>query len=230
MRVEIGARPTGATGVAELRLGGELREHRIEIPSHVVEREAFDVLNNAGTALSPEGDAADRGIFEPDRGQLDTEEDLEAICGAAVLLRRSVLDSVGLFDRDFFMYYEDTDLSWRIRAHGHRLRYQPLGVVRHLHAHSSVEWSPLFTFLTARNKILMIAKNGAWLAWLRAWGQEIGRTAMLLQRWIRTPRSPERAQDRARLGQELAIRLRVQRSLLKQIPRALLKRMGLLPH
>jgi len=220
-RVEI-----GATEVATVDTAPGLREHLIEVPPEAVERERFDVINNAGTALSEEGEAEDRGIFEPDRGQYDRAEDVEAVCGAAVLFRRSALDRVGLFDRDFFMYYEDTDLSWRLRASGYRLRYQPRSTIRHLHAASSVEWSPLFTFHTARNKILMIVKNGGPKAVLRAYAAELRCIIGLSRQVWRSWRSP----GAARARQELAIRLRVHSSLLWHIPRALLKRAGFLTY
>jgi cellulose synthase/poly-beta-1,6-N-acetylglucosamine synthase-like glycosyltransferase len=155
VRVTIGSAP-----VATLDLDAQMREHFIDVPGEVVAREAVDIINNAGTNLSELGEASDRGIFEPDRGQYDREEDVDAICGAAVLLRRSALDDVGLFDGDFFMYFEDTDLSWRLRSRGYRLRYQPRSVIRHHHAAASVEWSPLFVFHTVRNRALMVVKNG----------------------------------------------------------------------
>lgn len=216
----------GSSRVAAFELGSDVQEYRIEIPSRVVRAESFDVINNAGTALSPSGDAADRGIYEPDRGRFDTAEDLEAICGAAVLFRRSALDRVGLFDRHFFMYYEDTDLSWRLRTRGYRLRYQPQSIVRHVHAASSVEWSPLFTFLTARNKILMIVKNGGLTAFLRAYGREV---RSFLALWVQLLRGHGRSTDPP-VRQELWTRVKVQLSLLKEIPRALLKRAGLVGH
>ena len=214
----------GATRVATLDLTPELRERWIEVPSEIVAAEAFDLINNAGTQLSSAGEAADRGIYEPDRGQYDRPEDVEAFCGAATLLRRSALERVGLFDRDFFMYYEDTDLSWRLRSRGFRIRYQPRSRVRHLHAASSVEWSPTFTFFTARNKILMIAKNAAPWALLRACAAELRSVAGLLRQVCRRPLGPVAARAR----RELATRLRVHGSLLEQLPRALLKRVGLL--
>lgn len=212
----------GSTRVAILALDERLREHVIDVPAGVVETEAFDVINNAGTALSVAGEAADRGIDEPDRGQYDLEEDVEAVCGAAVLFRRSALAEVGLFDRDFFMYYEDTDLSWRLRSAGYRLRYQPRSVIRHRHAATSVEWSPLFIFYTVRNKILMIVKNGDAAAFLRAYGRELRVVLGALLREWRGRRAPDAARTRG----ELVARLRAQASLLKQIPRGALKRAG----
>jgi O-antigen biosynthesis protein len=215
----------GPHRLASLDLGTGYAERRIEVPAAVLAEHARDLINNAGTALSPSGEAADRGIYEPDRGQYDSEEDLEAVCGAAVLLRRSALEDVGLFDRDFFMYYEDTDLSWRLRERGYRLRYQPRSVIRHVHAAASVEWSPLFTFHTARNKLLMIAKNGSAADFLRAYLAELRSVIAITMRAWRA----RRGDDGARARGELVIRARVQISLLTRIPRALLKRLGLLP-
>jgi GT2 family glycosyltransferase len=220
IRVEVGPHRLASW---DLRSG--FVERRIEVPAALLAEHAFDLINNAGTALTPSGEAADRGIYQPDRGQYDREEDLEAVCGAAVLLRRSALEEAGLFDRDFFMYYEDTDLSWRLRDQGYRLRYQPQSVIRHVHAAASVEWSPLFTFHTARNKLLMIAKNGSAADFLRAYFAELRSIIGFTMRACR----PRRGDDRAQARRELAIRARVQVSLLTRIPRALLKRLGILP-
>ncbi len=74
-------------------------------------------------------------------------------------LRTEALRAVGPFDDDFFMYYEDTDLSWRLRSAGWSVRYEPTSVARHVHAASSVEWSPFFTFHVNRNRLLMLTKN-----------------------------------------------------------------------
>ncbi len=216
----------GSTWIATVPLRATFEEHRIEIPADRIRSDAFEVINNAGTRLSETGIAADRGIYEPDRGQYDCAEEVDAFCGAAVLLRRSALDAVGLFDRDFFMYFEDTDLSWRLRSHGYKLLYQPRSRIRHLHATSSVEWSPLFTFHVVRNKLLMIAKNGRPTAFAGALVAEVRRTASLLRRIWRSGRDLMR--QRAR--RELRTRLRAYASLIGHLPRALLKRAGALDH
>jgi GT2 family glycosyltransferase len=51
--------------------------------------------------------------------------------GAATLFRRSAFDAAGGFDRAIFLYGEDVDLSWRLRAQGHVLRYVPRAAVVH---------------------------------------------------------------------------------------------------
>ncbi|MGH7904611.1 MAG: glycosyltransferase family 2 protein [Candidatus Dormibacteraceae bacterium] len=118
-----------------------------------------NTIQNAGSILLSDGSGADRGFREPDRGQYDRREEVFGACGASVLLRRRMLEDVGDFDETFFMYYEDTDLNWRMRLRGWRVLYEPAAVVDHVHAGSSVEWSPFFTFHVDRNRLLMLAKN-----------------------------------------------------------------------
>ena len=80
--------------------------------------EPFDVINNVGSNLFAGGFGGDRGFLEVDEGQYEEPAEVFAWCGGAVLLKRSYLDEVGTFDERFFMYYEDTDLSWRGRLRG----------------------------------------------------------------------------------------------------------------
>jgi GT2 family glycosyltransferase len=65
------------------------------------------------------------------------------VSGAATLLRRSAFDAVKGFDPRLFMYGEDVDLSWRLRACGFRLRYVPRFAVVHRTYRSAGEVKPL---------------------------------------------------------------------------------------
>jgi len=53
------------------------------------------------------------------------------LCGASLLLRAEALDQVGLLDPGFPLYWEDADLSWRLRKAGWRLAVAPDSVVEH---------------------------------------------------------------------------------------------------
>lgn len=121
--------------------------------------EPFDVVNNAGAVVLRDGHGADRGYLERDGGQFDKVEEVFAWSGAAVLLSRRYLESVGLFDERFFLYYEDLDLSWRGRAEGWRYVYVPQSVVRHHHSASTVEGSALFSHYDGRNRLLALTRN-----------------------------------------------------------------------
>ena len=75
-----------------------------------------------------------RGLYlsripRPDR---DGAVDVDWICGAFFLIRRSVIDELGVLDERFFMYGEDVEWGCRIRDAGHRLGYLPNLTVTHL--------------------------------------------------------------------------------------------------
>ncbi|CAM8629590.1 Glycosyltransferase 2-like [Acidimicrobiia bacterium] len=119
----------------------------------------YDVVNNVGSIVFDDGAGADRGWLARDDGSFDEPEDVFAWCGGSVLLRPSYLADVGLLDTRFFLYYEDTDLSWRGRARGWRYCTAPKSVARHEHAASSGEGSEVFAYHVERNRLLMLVKN-----------------------------------------------------------------------
>jgi N-acetylglucosaminyl-diphospho-decaprenol L-rhamnosyltransferase len=129
------------------------------VTAKVLFAEPAGVIQNAGSLLLSDGSGAERGYEQPDRGQFDTAEEVFAICGAGVLLRRAMLEDVGGFDPTFFLYYEDTDLSWRMRLRGWKVVYEPAAVIEHVHSASSGEWSPMFVFHVDRNRLFMVLKN-----------------------------------------------------------------------
>lgn len=131
------------------------------VTSKLVFADRPHVIQNAGSLLLSDGGGADRGAGEEDRGQYEQRAEVFGFCGAAALLKRAALDDTGLFDPDLFAYYEDTDLSWRLRLRGWKVVYEPAAVVEHVHAATNVEWSPSFTFQADRNRLLVLLKNGS---------------------------------------------------------------------
>ncbi|MEZ4215654.1 MAG: glycosyltransferase [Myxococcota bacterium] len=92
-------------------------------------------IDSAGIRLPLHRRPRDRGSEEPDRGQWDRCERVFGASGAALWLRASALDALALegevFDEDFFMYHEDTDLAWRARRLGLGVLYVPDARARH---------------------------------------------------------------------------------------------------
>jgi hypothetical protein len=119
----------------------------------------YDVVNNAGSLVLDDGHGVDRGFGAPDGPAFTEPCDVFAWCGGAVLLRSGYLDDVGLFDERFFLYYEDTDVSWRGKARGWRHTFVPEAVIHHLHAATTIAGSASFTYFTERNRMLMVLKN-----------------------------------------------------------------------
>ncbi|MEO5676915.1 MAG: glycosyltransferase, partial [Usitatibacter sp.] len=80
--------------------------------------------------------------------------------GAALLLRRTAFESVSGFEPRIFMYGEDVDLSWRLRARGWRLAYRPRTAVVHLTYGATHEVKPLLLFGGILGNLCLRARFG----------------------------------------------------------------------
>ena len=179
-----------------------------------------DVVNNAGSIVLRTGHGADRGFQEPDTGQYDEPAEVFAACGNGMALRTAAGREAGWFDDDFFLYYEDTDLSWRLRARGWAIRYEPTAVLRHLHSASSTEWSPLWMFHVERNRLLMLTKDASGPLALRAVRDYLLTSASV---GVRAAREGLRTRSRPAVRPHL-LRARVLASYLRLLPTMLRRR------
>jgi GT2 family glycosyltransferase len=185
-----------------------------------------DVVNNAGSIVLSDGSGADRGFQEVDIGQYDEPAEVFAACGNGMALRTVVGRELGWFDDAFFMYYEDTDLSWRWRSRGWTIRYVPVAVLRHIHAASSKEWSPRWIFHVDRNRLLMLTKNATPGLAASAVGSYARRFAAGL---VCALLDATRSRRRPTLREDL-LRAQILRSYVRQAPRALRERRQLRRH
>lgn len=118
------------------------------------------LVNSTGNVLTRTGGATDRDWLVVAGGDDDDAgPEVFGFCGGAALLRTATLDEVGLFDADLFLYYEDTDLSWRMRAAGWDIHYVAEAVAHHEHAASSDSTSGLFRYYNTRNSLLVLARH-----------------------------------------------------------------------
>jgi GT2 family glycosyltransferase len=194
----------GGRGVLTAVVGNRAAD--VEVP---LGGEAYDVINNVGSVVFTDGAGADRGWLERDEGQYDAPTDVFAWCGGSVLFRPAYLADVGLFDERFFLYYEDTDLSWRGRARGWIHRTAPGSVARHVHAATSEEGSAVFAHYVERNRLLMLVKNAPVPMVLRQLWRYLLVTASYARRDVVAPvlrmHRPHPVQVRRRLGSFLGV-------------------------
>jgi len=115
-------------------------------------------INNAGVVLRQDGYGADRGLAMPDGPPFDLPAEVFGFSGGAALLQMDALRSAGGFPARYFLYYEDTDTSWRLRLAGGRVGYAPGAVVRHAHSASADQASVLFSFHNERNRLLTLTR------------------------------------------------------------------------
>lgn len=93
-------------------------------------RDRPDVVENAGVVMLRSGEAIPRGRGRP-AGEFDAPCELLGVCGGAALFRAAALRAVGVFRGEFFLNFEDVDLSLRLVACGWRCRYVPEASVAH---------------------------------------------------------------------------------------------------
>ena len=143
-----------------------------------------ELLNSTGNEVTRSGNGRDRDWLLPaaTSAAVSTPEDVFGFSGGAVALRRAALDDVGLFDESLFMYYEDTELSWRLRRRGWTVRYCGAATVRHRHAATSGRDSPMFLFHNARNRLVVADVHGPATMVLAAHAATAARIARL---WLR---------------------------------------------
>lgn len=213
------AKPVRIGGV-DLPAGPEPAWVSFELPAGLP---LVDVVNNAGSVVFTDGYGADRGYQQPDEGQYDEPVEVFAAGGAAMALRTAAGRSVGWFDDDFFLYYEDTDLCWRLRAAGWSIGYAPKAVVRHHHSALTKEFSPLWHFHVDRNRLLMLTKNASARVALDQVLRYQLTTASILVRALRQWAGTGRPRGRPALGVPLR-RLRVTASYLRLLPAMLRRR------
>lgn len=96
---------------------------------------------------------------EKDEKQYDDMADIFWASGAAMVIRSSLMKSIGGFDKDFFAHQEEIDLCWRIKNAGYRICYVPQSVVYHLGGGTLSYDNPRKTYLNFRNNCISVIKN-----------------------------------------------------------------------
>jgi GT2 family glycosyltransferase len=176
-------------------------------------------LNNAGVVLRDDGYGADRGLGEPADAYQEPDE-VFGFSGGAALLRFDALREVGGFPQPFFLYYEDTDTSWRLRRAGWSIRYEPSAVVHHRHSATADQTSASFAYWNERNRLLMHVRCASAGAAIGVWGRFLLTTASLTVRRLAGGPRPVAHQQRVR------VRLHVLAGALRLLPWALASRRG----
>lgn len=125
------------------------------------------VLDSAGIEVDQVGMAWQRGWGEGVETAV-TSRPVFGPSAAAALYRRAMLEQIGLFDDDYFAYYEDVDLAWRGQQAGWRCMYAPGAVVRHWHSATAEAMPARKLYLVSRNKIWTLLKNYPSDHWRRA--------------------------------------------------------------
>lgn len=146
----------------------EVKQYKICLENEKLKDKFLYAIQNSGVVVFKNGYGRDRGavvgkqkehFYELDNSFYNKGNNINAFCGGSVIIRKDIFENLGGFDKSFFMYYEDVDLSLKMKRIGYKIVYEPKSVVFHIHAGSSGEWSSLFTYNVEKNHLAVMVKH-----------------------------------------------------------------------
>lgn len=130
-----------------------------------------NVIQSAGGKMGRDWQAWHLGQNEQDQGQFSQAHEVDWISGCAILVRREVIEQVGMLDQRFFYYWEETEWCLRAREAGWRIMHIPQAKLWHKGVQRDYQPNPAVTYYATRNHLLMLAKHHAPIAaWIATWG------------------------------------------------------------
>jgi len=97
--------------------------------------------------------------IELDQQQYDNGCEIFWASGAALVIRKELMENFGGFDKDFFAHQEEIDLCWRLKNAGYQIKYEPKSTIFHLGGGTLNYNHPRKIYLNFRNSFVSIFKN-----------------------------------------------------------------------
>lgn len=99
------------------------------------------------------------GTYEVDKGQYDDQKEVEYVSGSAFLIKTDVVDEIGLMDKNYFLYFEESDWTLRANQAGYKSLYVPNAKVWHKVSQSGGGISkPIGLYYITRNRWIFMKK------------------------------------------------------------------------
>ncbi|PWT75991.1 MAG: dTDP-Rha--alpha-D-GlcNAc-pyrophosphate polyprenol alpha-3-L-rhamnosyltransferase [Bacteroidetes bacterium] len=121
---------------------------------HIIQYAGFTPMNVYTGRTSTIGD------HQEDLGQYDKSKPTFGAHGCAMMVKKEVIEKVGMFPETFFLYYEEWDWSMRIRKAGYTIWYTADATIYHKESMSVGKQNPMKVYYHTRNRILFMRRNG----------------------------------------------------------------------
>lgn len=117
-------------------------------------------INTIGGIITPMGNGLDIHFLKPDLDKYNKMGYVGSPSGCSMLIKKSIFEEMGGFDKDYFAYLEDVDFGWRCWLRGYKTYYIPTSIVYHKYgATGGKRESPFRVFNTQKNRLSNIIKN-----------------------------------------------------------------------
>jgi hypothetical protein len=119
-----------------------------------------DVIWYAGATLDLENGAktAHVGSGEKEVGQFEAVQDVGYVTGCSLLVKREVIDRIGLIPEVYFLYFEETEWNLLAQRAGYRTVIAPKSKLWHK-VSADVQIKPTFLYYMTRNRFLFVKRN-----------------------------------------------------------------------
>lgn len=117
------------------------------------------LIDSAGDYIDEVGHANNIGLGEYDSPRFNVPGYIFLVTGGGSLFKKKVFDQVGLFDNDYFAYFEDVDICFRAQIAGFKAWYEPRAIIYHIHKATSRKNTAFTEYLQFRNMTMTIIKD-----------------------------------------------------------------------
>ena len=130
------------------------------------------VIQSAGGELGKYWSSIHLGQNEPDYGQFQSPRPVEWISGCAIMVRRELIEHVGILDPKYFIYWEETEWCIRSSRAGWKIIHVPEAKLWHKGVQRDYKPKPYVTYYTTRNHLFTLVKHKSpfivkFFAWLQ---------------------------------------------------------------
>ncbi len=137
----------------------DLDENIFSVSSKMIQADNPSLIDDAGDEYTLLAYTKKRGDNKP-VSEFEDVCEIFSSCAGAALYRKAILDEIGYFDKNFFAYMEDVDLSYRAKINGYKNYYCPTAIVYHKGSGTTgSKYNEFKIKIAARNNIWVIYKN-----------------------------------------------------------------------
>ncbi|OGH12437.1 MAG: hypothetical protein A2857_06175 [Candidatus Levybacteria bacterium RIFCSPHIGHO2_01_FULL_36_15] len=117
-------------------------------------------IDSIGSYFLPTGFLYHLGHNKKDQDKYNKESEIFSMKGACMLFKKDVLEKVGLFDKRYFAYFEETDLCQRVWLAGYKIFYVPRSTIYHFGGETSKKLNNSYVqYNSYKNRIYTYCKN-----------------------------------------------------------------------
>lgn len=127
------------------------------------------LIDSAGDYIDMVGHADNIGRGEKDGQKFNKAGYVFLVSGGGALFKKEVFNKVGLFDEDYFAYFEDVDLCLRAQFQGFKGWLEPKAKIYHIHKATALKNKAFLEYLQFRNMMQTIIKDFPWRLIYKEW-------------------------------------------------------------